>query len=76
MTYLVKIGQNLIDIAIEVYGDPTKIYDLAKDNELDICSNLPAGLKLIIDDKKIVKPKIVKFFSDNNLTISTNGTNS
>ena len=74
MTYTVKQGQNLLDIAIQMYGDVSKVFDLAKDNGLDIGTNLTAGTELIIDETKTTKPKIVKYFKDNQIILATDGT--
>ncbi len=76
MTYTVKQGQNLLDIAIQIYGDVSKVFDLARANGLDIGTSLVAGIEIEIDESKIVKPKIVKYFSDNQIIIATDGTDS
>ncbi len=74
MIYEVKAGQNLLDIAVQMYGTVEMVVQIAWDNGLNLDTDLTPGQKIVIDEYKVVKPKTVKYFHDNNITIATNGT--
>jgi len=62
MTYTVKAGQNLLEIALEQFGEVEQVFYLCRDNGLDIGADVQPGTELTIGDH-ITKPKIVNIFS-------------
>ena len=72
MRVKLQAGQNLLDIAVQYCGSIDAVYALHEKNGFDIGIDIPAGTAIIIPE--ILKPKIVKYFSDNNIIIATNGT--
>ena len=58
MDYIVKYGQNLMDIAIQEYGGIEGLLTLAIDNNLSITSEITLGQVLKINELKIINKKI------------------
>lgn len=50
MIIQVIYGQTLMDIAIQYYGDPRALADLANDNGLSMTTDVFAGQSLLIQD--------------------------
>lgn len=50
MIIQVIYGQTLMDIAVQYYGDPRALADLANDNGLSISTDIFAGQSLLIRD--------------------------
>jgi hypothetical protein len=50
MIIKVIYGQTLMDVAIQYYGDPSALVDLANDNGLGIDADVFAGQSLLIQD--------------------------
>jgi len=46
----VVLPQKLIDMCIQIYGDTQYLYQFAKDNGLEVDSNIKTGDTLIYDD--------------------------
>jgi hypothetical protein len=59
---VVTEGQSLLDITLQVYGSTEGLIDLCKLNNLSINEPLVAGQKIVFDESKIRKPRIVEFF--------------
>lgn len=71
--YIVTSGQKLMDIAIEVYGDMTGIFELLEDNpELStVQDGLEGGQVLRVDSDKVVNQDIANYFSRTGQKVNT-----
>lgn len=71
--YIVKGGQNLYDIALHLYGTVEGLFDLLISNpDINMQSELAAGMELEYHDTFIINPSIVNQFNDNDM-IPING---
>ncbi len=61
---IVQEGQNLVDIALQYYGDVSGVFQLLANNpELDnLDAVLYSGQKLLIDGAKAVAPSVVVYY--------------
>jgi hypothetical protein len=70
--YIVQPGQNLIDIAMQLYGSAESVFSLCIDNNIDIDNSIVPGQVLIIDSDKIVDKKLVEYYAQKNITLASN----
>jgi len=64
-TYVTYEGQNIVDLALQLYGDPLAFFILLDDNpHLSLEEVIPAGTEIIYDEGKIdIKKKpLVEYF--------------
>lgn len=70
---IVSEGQNILDLAVQYYGNIEAVFDLIDDNP-DVIVNLDyvakAGDKILIDETKIINKDVVKYFTDKNIRIN------
>lgn len=69
MIIIVESGQTLMDLAIQYYGNPSAILELANDNNLSISDEVQAGTPLLVRDTK--PETAISLFSD---YLNENGT--
>jgi hypothetical protein len=69
--YKILAGQNMVDIAMQVYGSAEAVVDLCNDNNLIIGQIITPGAEVIINDEKIIDAKLVKYYDDNNITVAS-----
>ena len=58
-------GQNIIDLALQLYGDPLAFFTLLDDNSgLSLDQEIPAGTEVIYDEEKVdIRNKpLIKYF--------------
>ena len=67
----IKQGQTLVDIALQYYGDSLSVFDLAKDNDIDISEELTTGQTLIIYQDKIINKRVVEQLKNEILATKT-----
>lgn len=67
---VIKQGQTIFDLALQHYGDVSKVYELIKLNaNIDnITSNNLEGLSIVYEDPK---NEITEYFKTNSITIAT-----
>lgn len=71
--YRVKAGQNLFDIAIQLYGSIEGIYDLLISNpDIGMITDLKEGDVIMYHDGWQLNPSIVSYLSDNHV-VPSNG---
>jgi len=70
-TYTVQYQQSLLDIALQELGDVSGIVELALLNNIGITEDLEAGQILQIDETKVLKPAVVKYYKDQKITLAT-----
>jgi len=66
-TYVTYEGQNIIDLALQLYGDPLAFFALLDDNpHLSLEGIIPAGTEITYDEAKIdIKKKpLVEYFKN------------
>jgi len=66
-TYVTYEGQNIVDITLQLYGDPLAFFVLLDDNQhLSLEEVIPAGTEVIYDEAKIdIKKKpLVEYFKN------------
>jgi len=64
-TYTTYEGQNVVDLALQLYGDPLMFFTLLDDNShLSLEEAIPAGTEVIYDEAKvdIKKRPLVEYF--------------
>ena len=64
-TYVTYDGQNIIDLALQLYGDPLAFFVLLDDNpHLSLEDAIPAGTEVAYDEAKvdIKKKPLVEYF--------------
>lgn len=66
----IKEGQTLFDLALQYYGDVSKVYDLIQlnDNIENITSNNLEGLSIIYEE---TQNEVTEYFNTNSITIAT-----
>lgn len=67
MKVTVKRGQSLTDIAMQVYGSPDGVADLAKDNGLSVTDKVPAGTQLDYSSDKVIDSRVVTYYQTNDI---------
>ena len=69
-TVTIKEGQTIFDIALQVYGDVSKVYDLIQLNSLidNITSNDLTGLVIVYEDPK---NEVSEYYNTNSINIAT-----
>jgi hypothetical protein len=68
---IVHYGQTLIDIAIQEYGSLAAVFQLAKDNGLEVDADLVPGTVLMINDTPTYSdPDLVNYFKRNGIKIN------
>lgn len=69
-TVTIKDGQTLFDLALQLYGDVSKVYELIDLNSSidNITSNNLQGLAIVYEDPK---NEVSEFFNSNQITAST-----
>lgn len=66
-TYATYEGQNIVDLALQLYGDPLMFFTLLDDNpHLSLEEIIPAGTEIMYDEAKIdIKKKpLVEYFKN------------
>ena len=64
-TYTTYEGQNIVDLALQLYGDPLMFFTLLDDNpHLSLEESIPAGTEITYDESKIdiKKRALVEYF--------------
>ena len=69
--YTVLPGQNTIDIAMQFYGSAEAVFELCRDNNLNIGDDISPGTVLLIDEDKIKDKRLVHYYTKNNTTIAS-----
>ncbi len=64
ITTVVKVGQSIIDIALQKYGDASGMFDIIVDNNIGLAENLTPGTILKIREK-VKNKKVTDFFKIN-----------
>ena len=67
----VNSGQNIFDICLQEFGSIEALVGLAHDNNIRIDADLEAGQELLINEARIVAPRIVNFFNEKGLDINS-----
>ena len=49
MNYTVKNNQNILDVAVQNYGSLDYLFEMLKDNSLDLDSQISSGVELNLD---------------------------
>jgi len=70
-TISVSQGQNMLDVSIQEYGSIAAVMQLCMDNNIPIDYQLKGGETLLIDESKIIDPRIVKYFKDRKQKVNT-----
>jgi hypothetical protein len=70
-TYTVRQGQDLLDVAIQLYGDMAGVLRLIKDNGLPFTPELAVGQELLYDPNAARNPDVVAHFAERNIIIAT-----
>lgn len=70
-TYTIKQGQTLFDVALQLYGDVTKVYELVRLNPTTIPNVLTRGLPGLTINYEVQTNEVARDFSTNGATIST-----
>ena len=72
-TIIVQEGQNLIDIALQYYGDTAGVVQLLADNEAleNLDSVLKSGQTLLIDSTKVVAPSVAVYYKRQEHSVNT-----
>ena len=75
-TYIVKTGENILDIALKLYGGIEGLFDLLASNGdainqtgLSLNDTLESGMKLTYTDNFLVNPNIKNWMDKNNVKI-------
>lgn len=70
--YVVKQGQNMLDVAIQEFGSlEAGLFELARQNgDISITDTLVPGASLEFE-KPVPTPTLVKYFKDKNIAIAT-----
>lgn len=66
-TYTTYEGQNVVDLALQLYGDPLAFFVLLDDNpHLSLEETIPAGTEITYDEAKIdiKKRPLVDYFKN------------
>lgn len=73
---IVSKGQCMIDIAIQAYGDIATLFDLAKDNNLEVDDDLTPGQVLQIRDTlpDTANPDLAAYFTRNGIIVNSGAT--
>lgn len=72
MIYLVREKQNLLDIAMQLYGDLDGVWKLLDDNpSIGLDSELATAQELVVDPAHSVNPQIQNYFKTRNLKVVT-----
>lgn len=64
-------NQSLFDIALQVYGDATGAFMLAKENGLSITADLTPGQVLQYDPTNVINKQVVDYYRVNNIKPAT-----
>jgi hypothetical protein len=70
-TYLIREGQTLFDLALQLYGDPTKAIELCKLNPDTIPNLLVNNLRGLTINYEEQSNDVVKHYSTNSININT-----
>lgn len=58
-TYTTYAGQNIVDLALQLYGDPLAFFILLEDNpHLSLEAEIPAGTQIRYDERKKNRPLV------------------
>ena len=71
MEYIVKYGQNFLDIALQELGSIEGVLILARDNNLSITADLEIGQIIKVDITKIIDKKVVEYYQNNKIIVAT-----
>ena len=66
-TYVTYEGQNVVDLALQLYGDPLAFFTLLDDNlHLSLEEIIPAGTEVLYNEAKIETKKrpLVEYFKN------------
>lgn len=64
-------NQNLLDIAIQEYGDVRAVFDLALVNDISITELLSPGQELLLPESQFVDGDILAYYKANNIKPAT-----
>ena len=70
-TIRVREGQNIIDIALQYYGDVEGASNLIQDNNLSLTDALEAGTILHIDEQNLMDELITEYYDNNSVIVNT-----
>lgn len=69
-------NQNLLDIAIQEYGDPCAAFDLAIQNKVNITDALPVGFELKTPISNYLNNDVLEYFKRKGIQPATGATTS
>lgn len=64
-------GQNLIDIAMQLYGSIDALQQLCIDNGISVGAHVPAGTQLLLNESGIISKKLINFYRTKQLDVAT-----
>lgn len=67
----VKLFQSLVDIAVQQYGTADGVVAIANANNISITDTLTVDAELKIPEFENTKPKILKYYAENNIIPAT-----
>jgi hypothetical protein len=72
MKPIVIYNQNLLDIAIQEYGDPCAAFDLALQNNINITDALPVGSAIELATSNHLNNDILQYYKRKRMNPATN----
>lgn len=69
---IVKNGQNIFDICLQEFGDLEYVFDIIKNNDITLNSNLQSGQELNIDNTGKINRSITEYIGSNNIILANN----
>lgn len=69
--YIIKEGQTIFDVTLQLYGSVSRVYDLIKLNPTKIANILERNLIGKEVEYEIQDNETANFYRDNNITITT-----
>lgn len=63
--------QNLLDVALQEYGDVRSVFDVALSNNISITDELFAGMELSMPDSVFDSKEVKNYFLGKNRKVST-----
>ena len=71
MNVVVIHNQSLLDIAIQAYGSPLAVFDLAAANDIAITDNLEVGMVLKLPESSYIDSDIYAYYKNKNIKPAT-----
>jgi hypothetical protein len=69
-------GQNIEDLAIQLYGSLNSVFDLCRDNNINsLSTTLIAGRKIIVDINKVLNKDVLLVYKRNGTIVNTGANN-